>query len=249
MRHGVPHGLAISRSKRREYRAVHAALTEERSGCPASTGCCRTVGSCTSTNACRTHKQPSRHTVAHDNTRTPSQLPTTPLVAQKMACMKQSRRAGLAPRQQRDSAHEADTGIAPSDNANYRAVVSADMATNTQRKWRGRHDDQRVKTRRRRDSEVTTIATHGPRTHSRARRQDTRGFQHGVGGERRDDTATTALHAMKARRNNSCTARPFPNSSQPPRQDELCDVHSVMPCRKRTSHHRQHHAILQSCRT
>jgi hypothetical protein len=55
-----------------------AALTSELSGCPASTGCCRIVGCCTITIACRAHEQPSRHTMAPDAARTPSQSPATP---------------------------------------------------------------------------------------------------------------------------------------------------------------------------
>jgi hypothetical protein len=45
-------------------RGLRTTLTEELSGCPASTGCCRRVGCCATPSPCRTHEQPPRHTIA-----------------------------------------------------------------------------------------------------------------------------------------------------------------------------------------
>jgi hypothetical protein len=62
-------------------RRLHATLTPELPGCPASTGCCRRVGCSSSPSTCRTHKQPSRHTMAPDAAADPSQPPATHRIA------------------------------------------------------------------------------------------------------------------------------------------------------------------------
>ena len=59
-------------------RGLRATLTEELSGCPASTGCCRRVCCCTSSTPCRTHEQPSRHTMAPDAAASATQAGTRP---------------------------------------------------------------------------------------------------------------------------------------------------------------------------
>jgi hypothetical protein len=62
-------------------RGLHATLTSEISGCPASTGCCRRVGWIATTTTCRTHEQPSRHPMTPDAAADPSQPLATHLSA------------------------------------------------------------------------------------------------------------------------------------------------------------------------
>ncbi len=70
-------------------RGLHATLTPELPGCPASTACCRRVGCCPSLTPCRTHDQPSRHTMAPSAAADPSQQPAH-IPAHRIATIKSS---------------------------------------------------------------------------------------------------------------------------------------------------------------
>jgi hypothetical protein len=61
-RHTAPPPAHCSQKNTHHTRSLRATLTEELSGCPASTGCCQRVGCGPRPTACRTHEQPSRHT-------------------------------------------------------------------------------------------------------------------------------------------------------------------------------------------
>jgi hypothetical protein len=64
--HTTAECAALRTTHRRRTHGYRATLTEELSGCPASTECCQRVGCWTTAGTCRTHEQPWRHTMAPD---------------------------------------------------------------------------------------------------------------------------------------------------------------------------------------